>query len=370
MDPALSATEYRLLTENSPVMVWRAGLDALCNYFNETWLAFTGRGLAQEMGNGWAEGVHFDDLDRCVAIYLDHFHRRQSFEMEYRLRRHDGTFRWILDRGVPFFDDSGAFAGFIGSCVDVHERRVAQDIQLQRTEEELANAKDFQRLILAVVSHDIRNPLHTIQLATRGLRNIGDAAGKIQGLTDVVGRGVGRIENIVSNLLDLSRAGEGGGIPVDLKSSDLAAVCRQAIEELKPISRDQQITFECEVDAIGNFDEHRISQAISNLVANAVQHGREGAGVHVRVVGDRNRIAAEIHNQGAIPPPLLPLIFEPFQSIRRGGKRGDGLGLGLFIAKAIARAHGGTLGVTSTDTYTEFRLEIPRRVPLNSQDAA
>jgi two-component system CheB/CheR fusion protein len=123
---SLAPEQYRLLVESSPVMIWRSGLDAKCDYFNETWLAFTGRTFEQEYGNGWAEGVHPDDFDRCLAIYLDHFARRAVFEMEYRLRRHDGAYRYIFDRGVPFSDERGAFAGFIGSCVDVDERVRAQ----------------------------------------------------------------------------------------------------------------------------------------------------------------------------------------------------------------------------------------------------
>jgi two-component system CheB/CheR fusion protein len=118
----LPPAQYRLLVESSPVMIWRSGLDAKCDYFNDTWLAFTGRTFEQELGNGWAEGVHSEDLDRCVGIYLDHFARRAVFEMEYRLRRHDGAYRYIFDRGVPFFEDSGQFAGFIGSCIDIDER--------------------------------------------------------------------------------------------------------------------------------------------------------------------------------------------------------------------------------------------------------
>jgi PAS domain S-box-containing protein len=123
---SLPPGQYRLLVESSPVMIWRAGLDAKCDYFNETWLAFTGRTFQQEFGDGWAEGVHGDDLDRCVGIYRDHFARRASFEMEYRLRRHDGVYRYIFDRGVPFVDEVGTFAGFIGSCVDIEERVRAQ----------------------------------------------------------------------------------------------------------------------------------------------------------------------------------------------------------------------------------------------------
>src|SRR3954465_13417187 len=109
MGGALTAAEYQALVENSPVMIWRAGTDARCDYFNETWLSFTGRTLEQEMGNGWTEDVHSDDFDRCMACYLDHFQRREAFEIEYRLLRYDGAYRWIVDRGAPFTDDTGAF---------------------------------------------------------------------------------------------------------------------------------------------------------------------------------------------------------------------------------------------------------------------
>jgi len=103
-------------------MIWRSRLNAECDYFNERWLEFTGRTLEEEIGNGWAEGVHRDDLGRCLQIYRAAFEKRIAFEMEYRLRRHDGTYRWIFDRGVPFYDDNGNFAGFIGSCIDITEK--------------------------------------------------------------------------------------------------------------------------------------------------------------------------------------------------------------------------------------------------------
>ncbi|MFL5614071.1 MAG: PAS domain S-box protein [Gemmatimonadaceae bacterium] len=123
---ALSGAEYRALVEHSPVMIWRARPDGLCDYFNEPWLAFTGRTLEQEVGEGSAADVHPDDLAHCAERYLEAFHKHEEFEMEYRLRRHDGVYRWITNRGMPLFSDDGAFQGFIGSCVDVHERRQAQ----------------------------------------------------------------------------------------------------------------------------------------------------------------------------------------------------------------------------------------------------
>jgi PAS domain S-box-containing protein len=120
-EPTLTPDAYRQLVEQSPVLTWRSDLSRACDYFNETWLRWTGRSMEQELGLGWAEGVHREDYDRCLAIYVGAFDAREPFEMEYRLRRADGEYRWIFDRGVPYADDSGEFAGYIGSCIDVHE---------------------------------------------------------------------------------------------------------------------------------------------------------------------------------------------------------------------------------------------------------
>lgn len=126
-DARLSLQEYEALVEQSPILIWRANTEALCDYFNDRWLAFRGRTMEQEYGNGWAEGVHPDDFDRCLKIFLDNFNIRKAFEMEYRLMRYDGVYRWIFDRGVPYYNENGDYSGFIGSCVDVTERVEAQE---------------------------------------------------------------------------------------------------------------------------------------------------------------------------------------------------------------------------------------------------
>jgi signal transduction histidine kinase len=140
-------------------------------------------------------------------------------------------------------------------------------------------------------------------------------------------------------------------------------MCQQIIDELKGIARDREISFDCEADGQGAWDEHRILQAISNLTSNAVKHGTPGSPVRVRLTGDEQRVAVEVHNEGTIPGELLPRIFEPFRSGRHHGNRGDGLGLGLFIVKAIARAHSGGLEVDSAGGSTTFRLMLPRYTP-------
>jgi PAS domain S-box-containing protein len=114
---------FRTMANSAPVMIWLSGTDKLCTWFNRQWLEFTGRTMEQELGNGWAEGVHPDDFDRCLKTYVEAFDAREPFSMEYRLRRHDGAWRWILDNGVPVYQANDVFGGYIGSCLDVTERK-------------------------------------------------------------------------------------------------------------------------------------------------------------------------------------------------------------------------------------------------------
>jgi PAS domain S-box-containing protein len=137
----ISRTEYQILVEQAPIMIWRSDITAECDYFNNRWLQFRGRSLEQEIGNQWTEGVHPDDLERCLTTYLSAFQNREPFEMQYRLRRYDGVYRWILDTGAPFFGGEGEFRGYIGSCVDITERVEAQRVLNDARERELANLR-------------------------------------------------------------------------------------------------------------------------------------------------------------------------------------------------------------------------------------
>lgn len=174
-----SETRFRIAADAAPVLIWMSGPDKLCTFFNKPWLEFTGRTLEQEMGNGWAEGVHPDDRQRCLKAYVEAFDARRPFVMEYRLRRHDGEYRWICDAGTPRQDNPGNFVGYIGSCIDVTEPR--------STTEALAESENRLRSILETAAEGI------ITIDERGIiLSANTAAEKLFGYTapEWIGRNV------------------------------------------------------------------------------------------------------------------------------------------------------------------------------------
>jgi PAS domain S-box-containing protein len=148
-----SEQRFRLVANTAPVMIWMAGTDRLCNFFNHTWLHFTGRPLEAEIGDGWSEGVHAQDLRACLDTFTQAFARRQPFTMQYRLRRHDGEYRWILDTGIPRSNADGSFNGYIGSCIDVTERKLAEEA-LASVGRRLIEAHEEERTWIARELHD------------------------------------------------------------------------------------------------------------------------------------------------------------------------------------------------------------------------
>jgi PAS domain S-box-containing protein len=148
-----SEQRFRLLADHSPTMIWMSGTDKLCTFFNRGWLNFTGRSMEQELGDGWASGVHPDDQQRCLRLYSVAFDSREDFEIEYRLCRYDGEYRWIVDYGVPRFGANGAFCGYVGSCVDITERKLSE-ISLRELTGRLIHAQEKERSRIARELHD------------------------------------------------------------------------------------------------------------------------------------------------------------------------------------------------------------------------
>jgi PAS domain S-box-containing protein len=191
-----SEGRFRLVANTAPVMIWMAGTDRLCTYVNQPWLEFTGRPLEAELGNGWVEGVHNQDLQRCLETYSQAFDQRQSFAMEYHVRRNDGEYRWILDTGVPRFNRDGTFAGYIGSCLDITDRKLAEEA-LASVGHRLIEAHEEERTWIARELHD--DIVQRVALVAVELERSGKEA------TDTMTGGRDRIRQARQLLFDLGR---------------------------------------------------------------------------------------------------------------------------------------------------------------------
>jgi PAS domain S-box-containing protein len=200
LDQALKAGDqfFKELADFAPVMIWRSGTDALCDWFNKPWLDFVGRTMAQEVGNGWAENVHPDDFDRCLDIYVSSFNAHRPFTMTYRLKRHDGVYREILDNGAAFHRD-GEFAGYFGSCIDISER-TEMEAQLRQAQKMEAIGQ-----LTGGVAHDFNNLLQVVggnlQLLEKDIPRDPRSQRRLQNAIDAVARG----SKLAAQLLSFAR---------------------------------------------------------------------------------------------------------------------------------------------------------------------
>ncbi|MFP2905464.1 ATP-binding protein [Pyxidicoccus sp. 3LFB2] len=352
----LPPDQYRALVEHHPTMIWRAGLDAKCDYFNETWLDFTGRTMEQELGNGWAEGVHPEDFDRCLKIFLDNFGRRQAFEMEYRLRRHDGVYRYLFDRGVPFWDEQGEFAGFIGSCVDVHERR---------------EADRMKTTFLSLISHELRTPITSMNAFLEAARRkvargeqVDDAVfNRLKAQTD-------KFAKLVQELGDAARLEDGVALPLRWSEVDLEALIREHVDQLRQDHASRMRTravhtFEVDAEAapfVVRGDSQRLEQVLGNLLHNAVKYSPAGGTIRVTLSREGARFRLSVSDSGiGIPAEELPRVTRRyFRASNASPDHYPGLGLGLALSREIAEQHGGALLVASQlGAGTTVTLELP-----------
>ncbi|PWR72633.1 PAS domain S-box protein [Methanospirillum lacunae] len=187
MDYSDTRDFYLKVLDDFPNPVWRSNISGKCDFFNRNWLEFTGRAMEEELGDGWAEGVHPDDFERCLKIYIDNFGKQLPFEMEYRLRFHDGTYRWILDCGNPFFEPDGTFKGYIGSCYDIQDRKTAEELlnnanielekkilEINTSRFQLQETKDYLEKLIASANAPIIvwNPFCIITKANEALGDL------------------------------------------------------------------------------------------------------------------------------------------------------------------------------------------------------
>jgi two-component system, sensor histidine kinase and response regulator len=239
----------------------------------------------------------------------------------------------------------------------------SQKQQLQRELTERTETLRLNEMFAAVLGHDLRTPLAAVLASARLLQEapsedaVRRAAARILSSGDRMGR-------MIDDLLDLARARLGGGLAVRKDRADLAAVVQRVLPELQGAAPDRAIEVREEGDLCGRFDADRLAQVVSNLIGNAIEHGRPGTPISVRLEGSSpDEVRVTVSNAGVIPPELLPRVFDPFRREERQPGRQDGLGLGLYIVQQIALAHGGTITVESAAERTAFCVTLPREAP-------
>ena len=348
----------------APVMIWVSGKDKGCVWFNKPWLTFTGRRLVQEVGEGWSEGVHRDDLERCIKGYSSNFDARKDLRIQYRLRRHDGAYRWIDDTGIPRFARDGTFLGYIGSCIDIQEHREIQS-ELRRRLLEIAelNRQAEAAILSASVAHEIRQPLMAIVAnASAGLRWLGRE-------TPDVERGKASLNNI-------AQAGQRAGAIIDsILATNKKENRTRAPLNLNELIQEALALLETEVQSyqiavrttLNNTipevlaDRVQLQQVMVNLVENAIEamsfvaDGSRVLHLKTELDGVRNILITVEDSGPGIDPNIIERIFGRFFTTKT-----EGMGMGLAICRAIIEAHNGRLWAEAGDDQGSiFRISLP-----------
>ena len=254
---------------------------------------------------------------------------------------------------------------FLHKPIEPHVLKGKADVflELYRQRKELSNALRLNEMFMGILGHDLRNPLGTLVTGARLLEQQVTDEAPLRTLRRMVSAG-SRMTDMIEQLLDLTRArlGDGVGFLRIRERLDVAALVQRSVEELRVAYPGREILVEVTGDCSISGDPDRLLQLFSNLIANAVQHGTPGSMVDVSVECDGRDVLARVHNRGVIPPDVMPTLFDPFRARQRTSSSSRGLGLGLFIARQIAIAHGGSVRVDSSDVAgTTFTVRLPVR---------
>jgi PAS domain S-box-containing protein len=347
--------EQRFLAESIPQQVWTAKPNGDLDAVNRRVLDYFGASEREILGRGWETVVHPDDVAACVAQWQHALRTGDVYDVEFRLRAADGTYRWHIGRALALRDQTGAIAKWFGTNTDVDEVR--------RTRDELQSRAEYEQQIIGIVSHDLRNPLNVISMAASLLLRRGR-------LDDVQGQTVSRIlsateraSGLIRDFLDFTQSRSAGRMPVHPAPANIRELAQRAFDDMHLMNPDRHATLEHEGEEEGFWDGGRILQLLGNLIGNAFQHSSADGFVRVSTRVGPDDVVIHIANDGEpIPADSLARIFEPFQ---RGAdaapSRDRSIGLGLFISKEIVLAHGGTIDVRSTaEEGTVFTVVLPR----------
>ncbi len=353
----LRASEARFhgMAEAIPQQVWTARADGTVDFVNSKFAEYAGKSTDQILAEGWVQQIQPDDFAAFSAAWEHSLSTGEPLEHELQLlRKNDGAFRWHLVRALPELDEAGHVLHWYGTLTDIQEQNAVA--------EQLAYTNVFQQQLLAVVGHDLRNPLNAISMTAQLLQNKADPT--LEPLVARISRSVARMKRIIGDIINFTRARIGSGLPVVRQPCSARQLCREVIDEFAVVHPDRCIRLTADDPGEGEWDSLRLQQAVSNLIANGLQYGLVGTELVVRVESLPEVVTISVQNEGApIPASLLASVFEPFKRRSEQNPQGYNLGLGLYIVAEVVRAHGGTVEVESHDaTGTRFTLRLPRRL--------
>ncbi|MBD1836880.1 PAS domain S-box protein [Coleofasciculus sp. FACHB-64] len=367
-----SEERFRLMADTAPVLIWMSGLDKLYYYFNKPWLNFTGRTLEQEMGNGWIEGVHPDDL-QFLDTYVNAFDARQDFKMEYRLRRFDGEYRWLLEIGIPRFTPDGSFLGYIGSCIDISDRKEAEAsirqlneklekrVQERTAQLEAAN-KELESFSYSV-SHDLRAPLrHISGFVDLLLKRLGSTTLDETSLRylKTIAQTTKQAGVLVDELLAFSRMGR---TEMRYASINMDRLVREVQRDLEPEINNRAVTWQLENLPEVQGDPSMLRLVLQNLMANAIKYTqtRTHAEIEIGSTDNESEVVFFIRDNGVgFDMQYVHKLFGVFQRLH-SQQEFEGTGIGLANVQRIIHRHGGrTWAESAVEGGATFYFSLPK----------
>ncbi len=366
-----SEEQFRNMADNAPFMVWVTDTNNYCTYLSKSWYDFTGHNEETSLGFGWLNAVHPEDCDEVRNIFLEASKRCEAFRMEYRLQRKDGEYRWTIDAANPWFGVDGQFKGYIGSVIDITERKTAEAErdrlleleQAARTEAETANR--IKDEFLAVLSHELRSPLNPILGWARLLQTREFHPAEIKKAIATIERNAKLQAQLIEDLLDVSRILQ-GKLNLKMFPVNLVLVIEAGLETVRLAAEAKDIQIQTMLDAsLGQVlgDSDRLQQVIWNLLSNAVKFTPEEGKINIQLERIDSQAQITVSDTGkGISPEFLPHVFEYFrQADGTTTRRFGGLGLGLAIVRHLIELHGGTIWAESLGEGQGaiFRVRLP-----------
>ncbi|ACC81440.1 ATP-binding protein [Nostoc punctiforme] len=366
-----SEEQFRNMADNAPFMVWVTDTNNYCTYLSRSWYDFTGHNEETSLGFGWLNAVHPEDCDEVRNIFLEASKRCEAFRMEYRLHRKDGEYRWTINAANPWFGVDGQFKGYIGSVIDITERKTAEAErdrlleleQVARTEAETANR--IKDEFLAVLSHELRSPLNPILGWARLLQTREFQPAEIKKAIATIERNAKLQAQLIEDLLDVSRILQ-GKLNLKMFPVNLVLVIEAGLETVRLAAEAKDIQIQTMLDAsLGQVlgDSDRLQQVIWNLLSNAVKFTPEEGKINIQLERIDSQAQITVSDTGkGISPEFLPHVFEYFrQADGTTTRRFGGLGLGLAIVRHLIELHGGTIWAESLGEGQGaiFRVRLP-----------